>query len=199
METYGNFIDTGGGPFIVLQASGLLAWEGTEPPSDGRVVEATFRLDPDAPATDYDRACDVDSSVGVITVGLGEALILGQEHYAVAVGKLGERELPLLVGWEYANSEEAVWKALASLSEEDLSSLPWQEEPVRFTVSAPPLYVFDSAYAGADVGDPLGLGDNYLTFNLPIGRYKVGRCQFEPDEETAVSLYRFEPLPVSEV
>src|SRR6185295_11862206 len=75
-----------GGPILVLPKNLVRFWEGCHEPSGGRVVEAIFRADPDGgPATDYDRACDVAGYLGVIPVGTGTGLVLGDQ--------------PLSTGW----------------------------------------------------------------------------------------------------
>ncbi len=48
-----------GGPLILLPREALSFWEGIEPPSGGRVVEAAARWENQEIATDYDRAGDV--------------------------------------------------------------------------------------------------------------------------------------------
>jgi len=74
-----TWIESNGGPLLVLPCSLLSAWRGTDDPSPGEKVEATFRWNPAGVATDYDRACDVSDFAGVIPVGSGEALVLADE------------------------------------------------------------------------------------------------------------------------
>lgn len=59
----------------------LAAWEGSSEPSGGRVVAASTRWsrDPNAPATDYDLACEVEGVLGLVPVGGGYGLVLGDE------------------------------------------------------------------------------------------------------------------------
>jgi hypothetical protein len=70
-----------GGPHLFMPAELLDQWEGVNRPSRGRVVDAIFRFSMNlaSPATDYDRACDVNDLLGVIPVGDGHALVLGDE------------------------------------------------------------------------------------------------------------------------
>ena len=65
-----------GGPLVVLPSDPRPLWEGTDRPSAGRTVSARFRSDGD-PATDYDRACDVEEPVEFIRQGPGWLLVLG--------------------------------------------------------------------------------------------------------------------------
>ena len=66
-----HWVETAGGPHLVLPEKYAAAWEGCSTPSGGRIVEATFRCDPGGPATDYDRACSVAGWIGAIPVGRG--------------------------------------------------------------------------------------------------------------------------------
>ncbi|MFF8029244.1 Imm21 family immunity protein [Streptomyces sp. NPDC007896] len=56
-----EWIESGGGPLIVIPEASLSAWRG----AGGDDWE------------DYDRACDVDGHVGLIAVGQSRALVLG--------------------------------------------------------------------------------------------------------------------------
>jgi hypothetical protein len=57
------------GPLILLPREALPLWEGCDPPSEGRAVEAVSRWDDQVIATDYDRACDVMAWTEVIPIG----------------------------------------------------------------------------------------------------------------------------------
>ena len=77
-----KWVSSRGGPHLLLPAELLGAWEGVKKPSFGRIVRAIFRftMDPASPATDYDRACDVNDLLGLIPVGDGHALVLGGDE-----------------------------------------------------------------------------------------------------------------------
>ena len=76
-----TWVTCDGGPHLLIPEELGALWEGSDAPSGGRVVNARFRwsADPGALATDYDAACDVNELVGVIPVGAGAALVLGDE------------------------------------------------------------------------------------------------------------------------
>lgn len=63
LRAYGSeltWLESDGGPLLLVPSEHLLSWEGIDPPSDGRHIDTQFRWNgPDSPATDYDRACDV--------------------------------------------------------------------------------------------------------------------------------------------
>jgi hypothetical protein len=68
------------GPYLLLPEKLADRWEGSDPPSGGRVVEADFRWNAEGPATDYDRACDVeDCGLGVLRIGRGEGLVFSTD------------------------------------------------------------------------------------------------------------------------
>jgi hypothetical protein len=54
---------------ILLPREALPFWEGNDPPSAGRVIEAVSRWEDQEIATDYDRACDVMAWAEVLPVG----------------------------------------------------------------------------------------------------------------------------------
>ena len=80
-----------GGPMMVVPRSPAPLWEGGEHPSGGRAVDAQFRWAGDgAPATDYDRACDVEEGAALLTAGPGWVLVLNGELAGAGWLPLGE-------------------------------------------------------------------------------------------------------------
>jgi hypothetical protein len=100
------WVNTTGGPHLVIPARYAADWEGCFAPAAGRTIEATFRFNPDGPATDYDRACDVSGWLGVIPVGRGQALVLTGDRTPAAYYRWGRKHF--LLRWLYAESETAV-------------------------------------------------------------------------------------------
>lgn len=119
-----TWLETGGGPFIVVPRVALPHWSG----GDGG---------------DYDRACEVMDGVGVLALPDGaEALVLGDEPLSTAYLP----ELRVLVRWHYAESEEGV----ADIIRAGLATAEWEEGPVLGTPGD--LVMFDAAYFGTEVG-----------------------------------------------
>jgi immunity protein 21 of polymorphic toxin system len=177
-----------GGPLLLIPGEYLSAWEGCESPSGGRRVEATFRWDsPDSPATDYDRAGDVDDYLGLLDIGAGHGLVLGGEH-AGAMWRPrtfsdpggNERAGGILVRCVYADSDEHVIEVLQRIPEDI-----WADEGMVFTVGPQPLYLIDSAFAGYELG-----GDDHLIIQLPAGQYAAATAVYQPDRSTSLVLHR---------
>lgn len=81
-ESNVTWVSCDGGPHLLLLPAELVSeWEGASVPSGGRVVNTKFRWngDPKAPATDYDRACDVNGALGLIPVGWGMGLVINDD------------------------------------------------------------------------------------------------------------------------
>src|SRR5262249_2650524 len=102
-----HWVDTAGGPHLVLPEAYAAAWEGIKVPSGGRVVEATVRCNLNSPATDYDRACGGEGWLGVIPFGKGQALVIGGNDTQAAYyrTRTGQHYLLQLL---YAPSETAL-------------------------------------------------------------------------------------------
>ncbi|MFE5843836.1 Imm21 family immunity protein [Streptomyces niveus] len=118
-----TWLETEGGPLIVVPRTALSHWTGTE--------------------GDYDRACAVMDLVGVLELPHGaEALVLGDEPLSTAY--LPEHRV--LVRWCYAESEEGVAEIILA----GLPTTEWDEGPVMSTTGD--LVMFDAAYFGTEVG-----------------------------------------------
>ena len=139
-------------------------------------MTARFRWnDKEERACDYDRACDVDGYTGVIPVGHGEGLVLGD--IPASTTWLPRSFGGILARWEYADSETQMNAVLDVLPE----SLGWVDQGL-FTVISSPLLLFNSAEPGAEM----------VSARLPIvlaeGSYTVRWARYAPDLDTAASL-----------
>lgn len=174
-----------GGPLMLLPAKHLPAWEGIHPPGDGRSIQATFRwAGPGTLATDYDRATDIDGYLGVLKVGRGDGLVLGDEPMMTAWRPDASQEGGLLVRWVFAESEASVIDSLRRLPEDI-----WQPTEIVFSIDSAPLYLFDAAVAeDPPANDDEGGG--YLVIDLLPGRYAVVTGLYAPDAKTSLVLHR---------
>jgi hypothetical protein len=113
-----------GGPLLVAPRFPAPTWEGGEPPSAGRVVHAEFRFLGTGPATDYDRACDVQEPAAVLHAPPGWVLILQDAAGGAAwLPPLFPGEL-LLMQFEAAPDEELAEAMLAVLAGQPATA--WQ-------------------------------------------------------------------------
>ncbi|CAL9599208.1 immunity 21 family protein [Streptomyces sp. enrichment culture] len=159
-----QWAESGGGPLVAVPEAVLPFWTG----ADGEEA-----------ASDYDRACEVDGPVGLLPVGDGAALVLGDEPAATAYLP----EHGVLVRWIAADTEaELLARVPAALDTAD-----W-EPPVEWRVPGP-VVLFDAAWPGSHA-----TGTGHLRLALPAGRYGVGAAQVRPGPETWLALVRLRPL-----
>lgn len=181
-----KWVDTAGGPFLLLERRWLHFWEGVLEPSGGRVVHASFRYNKrDAPATDYDRACDVEEYLGLLEVGDGWGLILNDDSYSTAWQEgMGATDAGLFVRWVYAESDKDVLDALARIPGD-----VWEQEIVTFAIEEGPVYLFDASYDGAAIAEEVP--EDCLKIDLPPGSYVIYTAHYKPNDETSLILHRF--------
>jgi hypothetical protein len=158
-----DWVESGGGPLIVVPEAVLSAWRG----ADGDDWD------------DYDRACEVEGHVGLLTVGESHALVLGFDPASTAF--LPDRGA--FVRWIAAESEAELLDSV----ETALASVVW-EETVVWDVPGP-VVLFDSAYLGdeAEEGDHLRIG-------TAAGRYLVRAAQVTPRPRTTFCLVQLVAL-----
>lgn len=183
-----QWLESNGGPLLLVPGEHLASWGGIDPPRDGRSIEARFRALLGEPASDYDRACDVEGYLGLLDIGAGQGLVLAGDPCGAAwlssskpAGGDG-RGLTghMLVRWEYGESEASVIATLEHVPESI-----WRDDNLVLTVGREPLYLLDAAYNLGDLQ-----GDDHLTIHLPEGMYSVVTAEYEPDAHTSLILHR---------
>jgi len=132
------------------------------------------------PAMDYDRACDVGDLVGLIPVGGGIALVLGDEPLSTTWVPARAAQGGYLVGWEYAESDAAVVQHLGRLDE----ASGWAAAGL-FSAGAEDLILFDAADPGLDPSSAR------LAIALPAGSDRITTARWWPDERTSLLLHHF--------
>jgi hypothetical protein len=166
-------------PLLLVAKDHLRAWEGSDVPAECRRIQAQFRWNPDGPATDYDRACDVDDYVGVIDVGSGKAIVLGDEPLMTTWLPLTDGGL--LVRWVYADSEDALLVAAHSLPND-----AYEDSGLSFLVGASPLVLLAACESSEDKIYPR------IEFEIPPGRYRILTSQYEADAGTSLICHRLQ-------
>jgi hypothetical protein len=173
-----QWVNCDGGPLILIEEKYLSNWEGSEEPSNGRVVEANSRWGLEM-ATDYDRACDVEDYLGLINVGEGKAVVLGGDEMPTTWLALTENQEGFLIRWFYGESEFDVVGAAKSLSDE-----LGKDEDFEFVVGNSDLILFAAAESADDKVY------HRLKFNLANGNYKISTIEYE-NEQTSIVCHRF--------
>ena len=162
---------------MLIEEKYLPDWEGSDAPSNGRVVEANFRWGLET-ATDYDRACDVEDWLGLINVGEGKAIVLGGDETATTWVDLIENREGMLIRWIYADSDEDAINKAKSLSDE-----LGKEESFEFKIGDSDLILFSAAESGNYKISPR------MKFNLSSGTYKISTIEYK-DEQTSIICHR---------
>ncbi|MEY9873288.1 hypothetical protein ABH931_002770 [Streptacidiphilus sp. MAP12-33] len=186
-ESSPSWVESMGGPLIVVPVSALAKWHGCT--GSGMVVGSGDLLD------DYDRACEVDDLAGVIAVGEdgAEGLVLGDEPASSFY--LAEHQA--FVRWLGADSEaDLIAAAQAVLAD---STTEWDECGVWNTDG--PAVLMDSVTAGAELGIeyPNGGGTPaQAPVVLPPGSWLVRAVHASPFEDTSVGVVQLVPQAASQ-
>jgi hypothetical protein len=167
-----NWIKSGGGPLICLEATLADAWQGIG-----------GSLEPNLPPgmTDYDRGCGVDTYLGIISVGGGSALLLGDMPLQTFVWK--DLDEVIIARFIYAEAETELSDIMPTL---DRRCFDNPVETLLYTNVDRDMVIFDSAYEGSS--DEM----KKLTFQLTPGNYRILTCPVEPDKSTSLVLRRFD-------
>lgn len=174
-----KWIGTTGGPILVVPEKHAPHWEGVSEPSHGRVVRSKHHFDKDGPATDYDRACDIDGYIGVLKVGRGRGIVLNDCPFLTAHHSLGGRHF--LIRWSYAPGEKELLEFFAS----KVDRLTVAEE-VEFRHPGGRMVLCDSSDTPRD-----WMGD-HAEFDLAAGAYRVTASCIE-EGECGVIVHEFVP------
>lgn len=161
-------------PLLLVAKEHLSAWQGIDVPSNGRKVVAQFRSNRGGPATDYDRACDVDDYVGVIDVGNGKGIVLGDEPLMTTSEPVSDGGL--LIRWVYAESENELIAAVDKLPAE-----AYEDSGISFIVDGPSLVLF----AASEPGDVQIF--SRIEINISPGYYRVSTGKYEDDKTSFIS------------
>jgi hypothetical protein len=190
-----------GGPLLVLPCEHAGAWEGTDPPTGARVVPARSRwAAPDAPATDYDRACDVGEFMALLELEGTWGLVLSSEVAQAAAWLPDEANADVAYLFAVANldgdSDGALREILETLSPES-----WQILSRTLPVERSGLLLLHAADRGDDVrvwpartpevperGAVIGEG---LAQPLRAGRYELAGVEVHTAAGDYLAIARF--------
>jgi hypothetical protein len=169
-----------GGPLICVERRLMPLWLGVR----GNSLAIAHGVE-NAFADDYARACNVVDFLGLIALGDGNAMILGDMPLETTIWHAAE-QLPMIIRVYYSDPDVNVINVLESGKELDFST---PLETSNIEVGSADLIVFDSADAGNDVEN----FRSHLTFKIPPGPYMLITKQFEPNDKTSVLIHRFVP------
>ena len=185
MKTSIEWVFSAGGPLILIPAELATHWRGVEewsPPENGGDLTGEF-------PSDYARACGIDDYLGMLEVGPGRALILGDEPMQTAF--LPSHDGGIIVRWMYSEDEDSLWRAVGAVPES-----AWEITPHRVEVAQEGILVFDSAYPGDAL--PASLDDGaaapWIRIELSSGTYLVDMADYGPDTSTRLILHRLREL-----
>jgi hypothetical protein len=117
-----NYVETEGGPFILLPVEHKKSWNGAE--------------------GDYERATAFGSGVGVVDVGAGKAPVLGT---AEVTAFLPAEDGGVFIQRVYGDDDAAVVKVV-----EKALTAKWESKNLQLDVGKGKLALFDSALSYAD-------------------------------------------------
>ena len=154
-----KYVESEGGPFILVPVERKKDWEGA--------------------GDDYDRATSFGSGTGVIEVGAGKALILGN---ADVTAFMPLADGGVFVQRVYGDEDEDVIAAV----EKAVAATDWTATGQTFDTGTGKLVLFDAActYEDSDKGERLPV-------TLPPGAYAIStRAAKSDDGEVEVGLVR---------
>jgi hypothetical protein len=177
------WLETTGGPALLLERRFLSTWLGVLGASLP-TERVRFRFgDPEAPATDYDRAAELHlGEVALLPVMAGDALLIGGDP-----GPLQARSDDdglSLIRVTVSDGDEFIEPAIQELGDDR-----WESTGVTFRVRTPECVLFDSTLAG---NDALRLGG--LALSLRPGDYSVQTARLSNGHVEIVG-HRLRPPP----
>lgn len=179
------WVESMGGPLIVVPVSALAGWGGCT--ESGMVVGDTGTPD------DYDRACEVEGLAGVPAVGEEGARALVPADEPARSRCLPEHRA--FLRWFAAGSEAD----LVTAAEAVLAGPGGQWEECGVWETDGPAVLMDSATPGTEVNvaypDGGGLPER-AAVPLPAGRWTVRAVRTEVNGRTRVGLVQLLPCPV---
>lgn len=159
-----TWITSAGGPLLFLEEHLLAHWHGYD-------------------TSDYDRVCSINDYLGVLDVGPGQGLVLGEEPMPTAWRSFPEWPGGMFIRWQWAEDDNSVLEAIA-----DLQRVSWEPTGIVFDVANTSLLLFDAVCPGKDA-DCNRTGCR-LSIRLKEGQYFIETAHYQPDESTALILHR---------
>ena len=184
-----TWIDSYGGPLLLLSRQYMQSWKGYNPPwlQRGKVAESDYDLDDsqiaDEEETDYDRAGAVAAGeyLGVLEVDGGQAVVFGDMPMSTAWWPISETE-GIFIRWMYGEDPPSLLQRLLPIADDI-----WTPTEFTMHMDHEPLYLFDSVSPGVE--DP-----QHLSIVLAEGEYAIDFAIVHPDSRTELILHRLRRL-----
>lgn len=169
-----QWIASAGGPLILLPGEYISDWTGV-----GLFDEQLdFEIMPPPKGDDYERACAVEGYLGLLEVGSGHGLVLGDDPMSTAWWQHSASE-GILIRWVYGDGEADLMQLLMPIDDRI-----WTSSDLIFVVGKHPLFLFDSALCGEEATD------ERLTITLADGPYTIDTAIVRPNARTEMVLHR---------
>jgi hypothetical protein len=165
-----EWIDSDGGPLILLSRELLTAWSGVDPQEPGDDEVQAHQ------ETDYDRVGAVSGYIGLLAVAAGQGVVFWGEPMATAWVSLATTS-GIFVRWSYGEEQTDVIGHLKRMEERI-----WESSGLTFVVGRQPLYLFDAAWPGQEVPE-------YLTVTLDEGTYAIDTGIARPDNHSELVVH----------
>jgi hypothetical protein len=170
-----QWIDSAGGPLILLSREYLTAWSGCDSP------ELADDAMSSAQETDYDRAGAIEGYIGVLPVAEGQGVVFWGAPMETAWWPVATNA-GIFVRWSYGEEQTDVIAILTHIDEGI-----WESSGITVAVGSQPLYLFDAALPGQEVSE-------YLPVTLDEGTYAIDTGIARPDDRTELVMHRFRCL-----
>jgi hypothetical protein len=174
-----RWIESAGGPLLLLHRESLGEWGGVAELMTGPAADDSWS--PRGEPTDYDRACSVQGYLGMIAIGAGQGIVLGDEPLRTAWIPFRTRNGGIFVRWVFGEDEREFLDWVDTIPETTFRPTG------SFTVTSSALVLFDSAVAGWNVTKR---PDEYLSVDLQPGIYHVETASYKPDARTWMIVHR---------
>lgn len=162
------WLESTGGPLILLEEDLVPYWRGVLPVSDSSV-------------TDYERACEVSDYLGSIDVASRSAVLFGEQPYSTTWWESRDLGYGIIVRWVCGEDMASVINTLTKFSNSN-----WEKTDVEFEVTKGRLVLFDSAFPGTKI-------ETFILVQMPQGSYVGETLHYNPDKDTSLILHRFVP------
>ena len=172
-----NWIDTTGGPTVLIPKPYLSNWKGTFD-SSGNIPDDF--LDP--AKTHYGKACETNEDIEIIEFNGFNAIVFGDEPLLTTAISNVSSEI-IFIRWVCGNSLES---AEEILNEINYNSVNWKRRE-SFINTFEHYILFDSSENGIDVNRKTGIDIRFVE-----GKYEINSATFNPNSETQLLLYRFQ-------